>query len=279
MTENYSIDVFFVHRGTMHYAQAYTPQTITNVIFVVSQFQVYIGKIETVERNFGSRVVKDLTRSLVGNYHRVFFDNHFNDVQLQKYLLKDKIYACGTTRKGRKLEPKDLKEDKGGYGLENHKRRHSTLNGWTQNQFDFLSNFHNPDDVKTISRKRKDGSSVEFPCLSCTGLQNYKVERISLIYSVACGLIGADPETAQRGPRSSNLPVNKFRVTVPPEIKYDTVAHLPVHGLYIYPFIRVWCARCSTRSNPHRTRWHCSTSQVGLCLTDKSNCFYAFHKK
>lgn len=78
----------------------------------MSQFQVYTGKIETVERNLGSRVAKDLTHSLVGNYHRVFLDNYFNNVQLQKDLLNDKIYACGTTRKGRKLEPKDLKEDK-----------------------------------------------------------------------------------------------------------------------------------------------------------------------
>ena len=48
---------------------------------------------------------------------------------------------------------------------------------------------------------------------------------------------------------------------------------LPVNGQ------KVRCARCSTRSKPHRNRWHCSTCHVGLCLTDKSNCFYAFHKK
>ena len=37
--------------------------------------------------------------------------------------------------------------------------------------------------------------------------------------TVASGLIGADPETPQRGRRSSDLPTNKFKVTDPPEVK------------------------------------------------------------
>lgn len=39
------------------------------------------------------------------------------------------------------------------------------------------------------------------------------------------------------------------------------------------------CAKCSTRKEPHRTRWHCSSCNVGLCLQEKKNCFVEFHKK
>lgn len=78
----------------------------------VSQFQVSTGKIETVGRNLKYRGVKDLRRSLVGNYHKVCFDYCFSDVKLMKDLLMETIYACGATRKRRKLEPKDLKDDK-----------------------------------------------------------------------------------------------------------------------------------------------------------------------
>lgn len=295
----------------------------------VSQFQVYTGKIDTVERNLGSRVVKDLTRPLIGNYHRVFFDNYFNDVQLQKDLLRDNIYACGTIRKGRKLEPKDLKDDKvmkrGDADWRITKGGIFYLKWMDSKSVRFLSNFHNPDDVTTISRKQKDGTTKEFPCLqlvkdynehmnyvdkSDMHIATYRIDRksrkwwhrlfwhfldLTIVnayiifknrspdcksitlkeyrFAVACGLIGADPETPQRGRRSSSPPKNKFKVIVPSEIRYDKVAHLPVHGQ------KVRCARCSTRSKPHRTRWICSTCQVGLCLSDKSNCFYAFHKK
>ncbi|KAJ8926494.1 hypothetical protein NQ314_021139 [Rhamnusium bicolor] len=184
--------------------------------------------------------------------HTVFFDSYFNDVQLQKDLLKDKIYACGTTRKRRKLEPKDLKEDKVMKRGNTHWR--ITKEGilylkWKDTKsVRFLSNFHNPDDVRTILRKQKDGSSVEFPCLqvvkdynmhmnyvdkSDMHIATYRIDRKSrkwwhrlfwhfldltivntyIIFkdrapnckiislkefrlSVACGFIGADPETA-----------------------------------------------------------------------------------
>lgn len=65
---------------------------------LVSQFQIYTGKIEKRERELDARVVKDLTGVLVGKYHRVYFDNYFNSIQLQLDLLQQEIYACGTIR-------------------------------------------------------------------------------------------------------------------------------------------------------------------------------------
>lgn len=45
----------------------------------VSQFQIYTGKVNDLpETNLGSRLVKDLTRPLVGKYDRVYFNNFFN---------------------------------------------------------------------------------------------------------------------------------------------------------------------------------------------------------
>lgn len=92
-------------------------------------------------------------------------------------------------------------------------------------------------------------------------------------FAVATGLIGAGPSMPTRGRPSPEVPPNRFKVIVPPERRYDKVAHMPIHGT------KVRCALCSTRLQPHRTRWHCSTCKVGLCLTEKTNCFQAFHKK
>lgn len=90
--------------------------------------------------------------------------------------------------------------------------------------------------------------------------------------SVASGLIGADTCTPRRGRRSAEAPPNKYKTTVPPEVRFDKCAHLPIHGN------KVRCAHCSTRSQPHRARWHRSTCNVGLCLTEKSNFFFTFHR-
>lgn len=91
--------------------------------------------------------------------------------------------------------------------------------------------------------------------------------------SLVNGLIGADPETPQRGRRSSELVINKYKPYVALERRISQAAHMPIHGN------KVRCANCSSKKEPHRTRWHCSSCKVGLCLTEKNNCFNLFHKK
>lgn len=56
------------------------------------QFQIYTGKVSGTEKNLGSRVVKDLTRTLVCKNHKVYFDNYFNSVKLQRDLLAECVY-------------------------------------------------------------------------------------------------------------------------------------------------------------------------------------------
>ncbi|XP_064382929.1 piggyBac transposable element-derived protein 4-like [Halichondria panicea] len=72
--------------------------------------QVYTGRQGTPEKHLGTRVVKDLTTSLKGKYHHVYFDNYFTSLNLLEDLEKDGIYACGTTRSNRVGFPVDLKD-------------------------------------------------------------------------------------------------------------------------------------------------------------------------
>lgn len=294
----------------------------------VSQFQVYTGKSDRVEESLGSRVVKDLTRPLVGKCHKVYFDNFFTTIPLLRELLKEDIYACGTIRKKRRLEPKDIANNNNkmlrGTSLWKITKEGIFYLKWMDNKpVLFASNFHGPNEIQTVSRKLKDGTSQDITCLQLVKDYNshmgyvdqsdmfvslYKVDRKSrkwwhrlfwhfldltvvnsfIIFrdraqtksltlkefrlAVAAGLIGADPCMSKKGRKSSETAPNKYKTFVPPEIKYHKVAHLPIHGT------KVRCAYCSTRSQPHRTRWHCSTCKVGLCLTEKSNCFFRFHQ-
>ena len=74
---------------------------------------MYTGKKDgSVEKGLGARVVKDLTSSLKGKYHHVYFDNFFTSSQLLTDLKRDGIYSCGTARKDRKGFPEALKKPK-----------------------------------------------------------------------------------------------------------------------------------------------------------------------
>ena len=60
-------------------------------------FQIYTGKQNgTVEKGLGARVVKDLTMTLKGKHHHIYFDNYFTSYSLLTDLEKDGIYSYGT---------------------------------------------------------------------------------------------------------------------------------------------------------------------------------------
>ena len=76
----------------------------------MSQFQVYLGKVRgTVERHLGERVVKDLTRPLIGMNFTIYCDNFFTSAKLFEDLLSDSIYACGTLRSNRLGYPDEFR--------------------------------------------------------------------------------------------------------------------------------------------------------------------------
>lgn len=110
-----------------------------------------------------------------------------------------------------------------------------------------------------LFKKRSEGKTL-----------NLKIFRLSVIL----GLIGAKPDMPQRGrKRDSAELVSNYKPNIPPEIRYDKCAHMPVHKKPRR------CALCSTRNEPHKSSWSCSTCDVGLCLSDKKNCFMLFHNK
>ena len=75
----------------------------------VSEFQVYAGKTKEAKTGLGARVVKDLTRNIVGKIHHIYCHNFFTSIGLFQELLDKKIYACGTIQSNRKFFPEDFK--------------------------------------------------------------------------------------------------------------------------------------------------------------------------
>ena len=75
-----------------------------------SRLEVYTGKKgNTVEKNLGSRVVKELTLDFQHRWHRVYFNNFFTSKTLLYDLEQVEIYGIGTARSDRKFFPQDLK--------------------------------------------------------------------------------------------------------------------------------------------------------------------------
>ena len=60
---------------------------VDSISAYVSDFSVYTGKEETVERDLGGKVAKKLVELLTGHYHHVYFDNYFSSVKLFEHLL------------------------------------------------------------------------------------------------------------------------------------------------------------------------------------------------
>lgn len=296
----------------------------------IDQFQIYTGKVgENTEKHLGSRVVCDMTRSLVNKHHLVFFDNYFTSLPLLRKLKSENIHACGTIRKGRKGLPDDMKADKQMKRGEHDWR--VTYDGisfmkWVDKRIvTIASNFHDPSQTVTVDRKKKTGDVETVACPVALIDYNsnmgyvdkadmmkstYQINRKSkkwwprilwhfvdvavvnsfIIYkqrlsdgsnvdlksfrlSIVSGLVGAKTENPRKGRPVGEKPVSSFKPNVPLEKRWDQAAHMPKHGNSRR------CALCSTRADQHRTRWSCSTCDVGLCLNDKKNCFGKYHCK
>ena len=65
-------------------------------------------KAKEAETGLGARVIKDLTRNIVGKNHHIYRDNFFISIGLFQELLDKKIYACGTTCSNRKFFPEEF---------------------------------------------------------------------------------------------------------------------------------------------------------------------------
>ncbi|ENN83536.1 hypothetical protein YQE_00108, partial [Dendroctonus ponderosae] len=88
--------------------------------------------------------------------------------------------------------------------------------------------------------------------------------------SVALGLVGAEKCLPKKG-QPSTTAVNHFKRTVPYEVRYDSCAHMPIYGK------PGRCGLCSSKAEPHKSRWHCTKCEVALCPNDSKNCFMEYH--
>ncbi|XP_018401793.1 PREDICTED: piggyBac transposable element-derived protein 4-like [Cyphomyrmex costatus] len=132
----------------------------------VCEFQIYTGKTDGTEKQLGARIVKDLTREIVGGNHHVYFDNFFTGVDLLISLKNDHIFACGTVRSNRSGLPRNKQ-------IADKKMRHEESMFTTSNTglrfikwmdkkvVTSLSNYHDPCEETTVTRKQKDGSIKE----------------------------------------------------------------------------------------------------------------------
>lgn len=132
------------------------------------RFQIYTGKTENTEKQLGSRVVKDLTRDLIGGNHHVYFDNFFTSVDLLIYLKENQIFACGTVRKNRSRLPKSEKSDKkmgkGEYEFRTSNTGLRWIKWMDKKAVYFLSNYHDPSEATVVHRRQKDGSLLPIAC-------------------------------------------------------------------------------------------------------------------
>lgn len=280
----------------------------------ISDFQIYTGKVDTSEKHLGTRVVKDLTKDIAGENHKVYFDNYFTSMQLMNDLKKSKIYACGTVRKDRKGLPIDFKNDKsmkrGDTDWRMTNKGIVSMKWMDKKPIYFLSNFHDPEKITSVQRKDKSGTSEEISCPELVQDYNrnmghvdkadmlksfYEIDRKSKRWwlrifwhfvdvtivnayilfrkrcdgrtldlkdfrvAVARGLIGI-PKRKNRGRKSEELPNKKYKLQVPIETRHKESSHMPIHDTSRR------CAFCSTKTDPHRTKWSCTVCKVGLCL-------------
>ena len=93
---------------------------------------------------------------------------------------------------------------------------------------------------------------------------------------IIAGLINS--KGLKRSRESEDMSVNamnlnsKTKESVAPEIRKDASEHLPHLG---NTFRR--CNNCSTKKEPHRTKWMCPLCNVPLCNSAKRNCFTVYH--
>ena len=137
----------------------------------MTKFEVYTGKKGgNVEKNLGYNVVMTLTRPYINTHRHVYFDNFFTSVELLLDLLKNGLYACGTTRINRKGFPEALKifvkkglEERGANRTYQHGNLTATV--WQDNKpVPVLATNSDPTLSTKVCRKKKDGSKMEVTC-------------------------------------------------------------------------------------------------------------------
>ena len=145
------------------------------------EFECYTGKKgDTTEVGLGGSVVTWLTQDLVGKAYHIFMDSFFSSVPLYHKLLSHNIYCTGTLRSKRRNFPPDLK-DVAKRGLATRGDMMARQDGnvsvcvWQDTwPVTFMSSGHNPAHMKSITRRKADGSVIDVDCpLSITDYSQF----------------------------------------------------------------------------------------------------------
>ncbi|XP_051174282.1 piggyBac transposable element-derived protein 4-like [Leptopilina boulardi] len=253
----------------------------------VCEFQLYTGKTESIEKQLGARVVKDLTLELKGNNHHVYFDNFFTGVALMVSLKKDKIFACGTVRQNRSRLPKNNIQDKQMIHGDSEFRTSNTGIRWVKwmdkKAVYFLSNYHDPRETVLVNRKQKNGTlkPIIFHFLDVTVVNAYilykekkfnppltsKEFRLRLVDE----LVGHKLPSS-KGKKRQLSSISSYKPKVSEDKRKSQSAHMP--EIIASPRR---CAHCSTKADQKRTSWMCKICNVPLCLLPARNSFTAYH--
>ena len=138
----------------------------------VCDLEVYTGKQRNCnpEQGLGHRVVRNLTRPLVGKNHHVFVDNFFNSLALVEDLLRDQIYICGTIHKNRQgipraIAPKTQRVKRLRRGESLFLRKENiVVTVWKDKKpVYFLSSQSDPVGNDTVRRRQRNGTVIQVP--------------------------------------------------------------------------------------------------------------------
>ena len=161
----------------------------------VFDLEVYTGKQRdgNPEQGLGHRVVRNLTRPLVGKNHHVFVDNFFNSLTLAEDLLRDRIYTCGTVRGNRQGIPRQIvpstqRVKRLCQGESFLCKRNTVVTVWKDKKpVYFLSSQSDLVGNDTVGRRQRDGTVIQVP--SAPVVKTYNNNTGSIDLNDQCGAI------------------------------------------------------------------------------------------
>lgn len=207
----------------------------------IDEFQIYTGKVaDMTEKQLGPRIIKDMTRSLVGKNYRIYFDNYFTTLPLLRELKKDNILATGTIRNGRRGIPDNFKPDKelkrGNFDYRVTDDGISCVKWMDKRIVMLASNFESPFDTESVIRKNKNGEKENVPCPKVLKSYNqnmgfvdkadmlkktYQIDRKSrkwwpriFWHFIDVSIVNAFIIFQQRSPNSKSINLKTFRLAV-----------------------------------------------------------------
>ena len=155
----------------------------------ICDLEVYTGKQRdgNPKQGLGHRIVRNLTRPLVGKNNHVFVDNFFNSLALAEDFLRDRIYICGTVRGNRQGIPRQIapstqrvKRLRQGELLFLCKRNIVVTVWKDKKPVYFLSSQSDPVGNDTVGRRQRDGTVIQVPSAPVVKTYNNNMNGVDL---------------------------------------------------------------------------------------------------